>query len=91
MYVCMYVCMYGTCSRAVNSYANNARTAPFLDRARSIFATSLLSESLAQANGSHKHINESESNITHLIRFIHESAKDHTISGHPSACGLKII
>ena len=38
-----------------------------------------------------KHINESESNITHLIRFIHESAKDHTISGHPSACGLKII
>ena len=64
---------------------------PSPDRARLIFATPLLSERLAQANRSHKHINESESNITHLIRFIHESAKDHTISGHPSACGLQII
>ena len=43
-------------------------------------------ESLSQAIGSHKHINESESNITHLIRVIHLE-----IVWFPAFQALKII
>ena len=39
----------------------------------------------------HKNIYETESNITHLTRFIPKRVTDHTISGHPSTCGLKVI
>ena len=39
----------------------------------------------------HKNINETESNITHLTRFIPKRVTDHMISGHPSTCGLKVI
>ena len=39
----------------------------------------------------HKNRNETESNITHLTRFILKRITDHMISAHPSTCVLKII